>query len=224
MAGKMLYKDAPGAGSPPSGSSKPTPDSTGGGVPPMPSTAPPPGYQYQLQTGPDGRKFWAVVAAAAIGAIGSYLSAREANKPSNRTGYTDQTTTQSPYLAGMIQPDLEAILNYQRSLVNQGPIYVGPEATWPQHRAPQPGYAPGPVQTQTPPHWVHQPRPPEDYPPGYVRPPYSGGGPGNQGGRDGAESWGSPGEAGNPDEFLKSAARRGNLSYLRAIFAATGRG
>jgi hypothetical protein len=223
MAGKMLRKDAPGAGAPPGdASTKPMGDSEDG-VPPMPSSAPPPGYQWQLQTGPDGRKFWTVVAVAAIGAIGSYLSARQANKPSARTGYTDQTTTQSPYLAGMIQPDLEAILSYQRSLINQGPIYVGPEATWPQHRAPQPGFAPGPVQTQVPRQYVHQPRPPEDYPPGYVRPPYSGGGPGNQGGR-GAETYGEPGEPNNPDAYLKSAARRGDLGYLRALFAATGRG
>jgi hypothetical protein len=228
MAGKMLYKDAPGAGAPDSGSTKPDADLSGGSIPPMPNSPPPEGYQWQLQTGPDGRKFWGVVAAVAIGAISSYLQARQANKP--RTGYTDQTTTQTPYLSGMIQPDLEAILNYQRSLINQGPAYVGPEATWPQYRTPETRFAPGPV--QAPYQYVHQPR--EDRnPPGYTPPPFSGGGPGNQGGRGGAEPWGDPGEPGNPDAYLKSASagRRGSrygelgdLGYLRALFAATGRG
>jgi hypothetical protein len=192
----------------------------------MPSSAPPPGYQWQLQTGPDGRKFWGVVIAAAIGAIGSYMQARQANKPSNRTGYTDQTTTQSPYLAGMIQPDLEAILSYQRSLINQGPIYVGPEATWPRYSSPQAGRAPGSV---VPPHQfrvsdLEQYRD-NPIPAGYTPPPFRGASPGNAGGRGGAEPWGDPGEMGNPEDYLKStASRRGDLGYLRSLFASTGRG
>lgn len=221
MVGKMFYKDA---GEPPSSSTKPRGDQAGG-VPPMPSTPPPPGYQYQLQTGPDGWKWWQVVAMVAAGAISSYMSARQANKP--RTGYTDQTTTQSPYLAGMIQPDLEAILSYQRSLINQGPIYVGPQSTWPQFHAPQPGRAPGPVSTTYFDPAAYRPGPPA----------YGATRPGRE--RD-AGGEGGPGGVGvgsaDPGEFMKSAGegagqwrvRRpgelGDLGYLRSLFAATGRG
>lgn len=225
MPGKMFYKDASGAGGPTSGSDKPWENPESGSVPSMPSSSPPPGYQWQLQTGPDGRKFWGVVAMAALGAIGSYMSARQANKP--RTGYTDQTTTQSPYLAGMIQPDLEAILSYQRSLINQGPIYVGPESTWPQYRASQPGRAPGPVSTTYFNPATYRPGPPAF---GAARP----------GAERGAGDESGPGGAGlgagDPGEFMKAGGadsgpwrvRRsgelGDLGYLRALFASTGRG
>lgn len=88
---------------------------------------------------------WWAVGAVAIGAIGSYQSARQANKP--RSGYTDQTTTQNPYMADTIRPDIEAILNFQRQLINQGPNYVGDRRFWPTSPvAPQPGYAPPPME------------------------------------------------------------------------------
>lgn len=64
---------------------------------------------------------WVAVAiggGAVIGAAGSYLSAKESNKP--KKGYTDQTTTQTPYKDDLYGPDIEAVLGYQRGLVQQG--------------------------------------------------------------------------------------------------------
>lgn len=135
-------KDVGGAGGAPPGNK---PFVNPSGDPPPPSTPPPPGYEYQLQTDPrTGTKFWGVVAAAAIGAIGSYLSARQANKP--RSGYTDQTTTQTPYMEDTLRPDIEAILNFQRQLINEGPHYVGNPRFWPTSASPQPGTAPPPME------------------------------------------------------------------------------
>jgi len=222
MAGKMLYKDAGGAGGasgPPSNGSKPW-ENPEGDIPPTPSSPPPPGYEYRLQTGPDGRKFWGVVAAAAISAVGSYLSARSANKP--RQGYTDQTTTQSPYLAGMIQPDLEAILSYQRALINQGPSYVGPQSTWPHFVSPQLGRAPGPVSTTFVDYanW-HDPNGPQWGP--------ARSGSAREAGSSGGYTYGDIGGDPNPEAYVKissdeSRSGRGDLAYLRALFASTGRG
>lgn len=212
---------AGGAGAPPNSGSKPW-ENPSGDIPPVPSTPPPEGYQWQLQTDSRGRKFWGVVAAAVIGAVGSYLSARQANKP--RTGYTDQTTTQSPYLAGMIQPDLEAILTFQRMLINQGPSYVGPQSTWPTQRASQAGFAPGPVNSTyvnydtwrptEPPRW--NPGTPQRAPGGYSS------GPGLSGHTSsaGLSRLASLKRGGPGDE-----TEIGDLNYLRDLFAATrGRG
>jgi hypothetical protein len=130
----MPYKDAPGATGPTGG--RPIPD--------PPTTPPPEGYRYELQTDPQTGEKWWQLAVAAVGAIGSYLSARQANKP--RTNETDQTTTQTPYLADLYRPDIEAILNYQRDLINQGPHYVGNQRFWPTSSSPQPGRAPAPME------------------------------------------------------------------------------
>lgn len=53
-----------------------------------------------------------------IGAAGSYMSARQANKP--RNGYTNSTSTQNPYMADNLNPGLEDIINIQRGLVDRG--------------------------------------------------------------------------------------------------------
>lgn len=138
-----LRKDIPGSAgtSGPPASTKPTGGTTA--IPPMPSEAPPPGTQWTLQGSPE--KGWWWIAAAAVGAIGSYLSAQQQNKP--RTGYTDQTTTQTPYREDLIRADIEAILNLQRGLVNQGPpqVSVGGRRTPVSYQS-RPGSAPGPVQ------------------------------------------------------------------------------
>lgn len=234
MAGKMLYKDTPGAGSPTGVNSKPQGDQSGN-TPPMPTTPPAEGYQWQLQTGPNGQRKWVQLAIAAVGAIASYLSARQANKP--RTGETDQTTTQSPYLSGMIQPDLEAILSYQRSLINQGPTYVGPQSTWPQYHAPQPGRAPGPVvpaidyANLRPGDPIFGTPPPGEPRNRGARAPGSGG-ERNTGG-PGGTTYGDSGDP-NPEDYAKVGgagnagfgprSSRGDLAYLRALFASTGRG
>lgn len=119
----------------------PPSDKPGADIPPPPTVPPPPGHEWRLQQDPN-TKVWGWVIAAVIGAAGSYLSARESNKP--RTGYTDQTTTQTPYREDLLESDIEAILNYQRELINQGPSYVGGPNARPQHVA-MPGRAPAAV-------------------------------------------------------------------------------
>lgn len=79
------------------------------------------------------------VGGAAIGAYSSSQQASAANKP--RTTTTNQTTEQLPYMGNITSPDLIAIINAQRALVNQGPSYInGPQP----NRTPTPGAAPGP--------------------------------------------------------------------------------
>src|SRR6185295_18202086 len=141
-------KDAGGSTGPTGGKPFENSPSTGSGIPPKPSSPPPEGHEWQLQstTGAGGQQkfFWAPVIIAAVSAIASYAQARQANKP--RTGYTDQTTTQTPYMEGTIRPDIEAILNYQRQLINEGPHYVGDRRFWPTASSPQPGFAPPPTE------------------------------------------------------------------------------
>lgn len=60
---------------------------------------------------------------AGIGAYGAYQNAQQANKPQNST--TNQTTTQTPFGVGLISPDIEAALDYQRQLMAAGPRYIG---------------------------------------------------------------------------------------------------
>lgn len=70
---------------------------------------------------------WVAVAiggSAVVGAAGSYMSSKEANKP--KTGKTDQTTSQTPYLNGWIEPDINAALQYQRGIIAQGAPQIGP--------------------------------------------------------------------------------------------------
>lgn len=128
-------KDIAGTAGPPAGTK---PAEGGAQIPPMPSEAPPPGTQWSLQGSPE--KGWWWIAAAAVGAIGSYLSAQQANKP--RTGYTDQTTTQTPYREDLYGSDIEAILNMQRDLINRGPSYVGGANARPRYDFPMPNAAP----------------------------------------------------------------------------------
>jgi len=73
------------------------------------------------------------VAGAAVSAYSSNQQAKAANKP--KTGTTNQTTTQTPYLSGQIRPDLDAILNMQRGIVAQGPAYIGGPGTMPAYGA-----------------------------------------------------------------------------------------
>ncbi len=58
------------------------------------------------------------IVTAAAGAYAANRQASAANKP--RTGYTDQTTTQNPYHAELIEPDLNDVLWRQRMLADQG--------------------------------------------------------------------------------------------------------
>lgn len=60
----------------------------------------------------------ATLAGAAASAYAAHEQASAANKP--RSGYTDQTTTQDPYGAELLQPDIEAVLAYQRAMAGQG--------------------------------------------------------------------------------------------------------
>lgn len=60
----------------------------------------------------------AIITGAVIGAAGNYMSAKQSNKP--KKGYTDQTTTQTPYKDDLYGPDIEAVLGYARGLVQQG--------------------------------------------------------------------------------------------------------
>lgn len=72
---------------------------------------------------PEPMRTWWAVGGAVIGAAGSYLGAKESNKP--RNSWTDQTTTQTPYREDLYWSDIEAVLNMQRDMVNRGPVQVG---------------------------------------------------------------------------------------------------
>lgn len=61
---------------------------------------------------------WVGLGTAAAGAISANQQAKAANK--KKTTWTDQTTTQDPYRSDLYGPDIEAVLNYQRGLVQQG--------------------------------------------------------------------------------------------------------
>ncbi len=61
---------------------------------------------------------WWAVGTAVVGAVASKQQADAANK--KKTSWTDQTTTQNPYFAGQMNPDIEEVLNYQRGLVQRG--------------------------------------------------------------------------------------------------------
>jgi hypothetical protein len=65
---------------------------------------------------------WGEVVGGVIGALGSYASARQGNKPRNTT--TNQTTTQTPYGQGLIAPGIEGVYNYATNLMQQGPRYI----------------------------------------------------------------------------------------------------
>lgn len=67
---------------------------------------------------------WAAVAGAVIGAVGSYASAKKANK--QKKSWTEQESTQNPYMADNINPRLEDIINLQGQLVDRGSPQVGP--------------------------------------------------------------------------------------------------
>jgi hypothetical protein len=68
------------------------------------------------------RHTWAAIAVGAgsaiVGAYSAHQQANAANKP--RTAYTDQTTTQNPYLSDTLFPDIGSVLAYQRGMANQG--------------------------------------------------------------------------------------------------------
>src|ERR1044071_7430226 len=69
---------------------------------------------------------WGMVAVGvgtAIGGIASSQSAKAANKPKNQ--HTDQYSVQNPYGHHIFEPDINAIVQYQRGLVAQGVPQVG---------------------------------------------------------------------------------------------------
>lgn len=70
---------------------------------------------------------WVAVGAAAVGAVGSYMSAKQANKP--QKGRTDQTTTQTPYLDGVYEGDIYKVLDMQRQLASTGAPQLNPDGT-----------------------------------------------------------------------------------------------
>lgn len=129
--------------------------------------------------------------AALAAAASSYMSAKQANKGSK--SWTDQVTQQTPYGAEILGNDLDAVLNRQRELFNNGPNFI---------QGGQPGHygtgnyasqfessAPGPLE------WGFGPHPPP--------PTNSGGGGGDTGG--------------NP------AARQGSRAARQAAAQAPGR-
>jgi hypothetical protein len=61
---------------------------------------------------------WWAVGTAVVGAAGSYLSAKKANE--KKSSWTDATTTTDPYKAGLINPDIDAALAYQRGIIQRG--------------------------------------------------------------------------------------------------------
>lgn len=65
---------------------------------------------------------WGMVAVAAGTAIAGAVSAKQGAKAANKskTSQTDQTTTQNPYAADRINPDIDAVLEYQRGVVQRG--------------------------------------------------------------------------------------------------------
>lgn len=72
----------------------------------------------------------ATIAGLAVAAYGAYAGsqqAKAANKP--KKGYTDQTTTQTPfgneYFSDPNGGDINNLLTRQRALIEQGPAYVG---------------------------------------------------------------------------------------------------
>lgn len=69
----------------------------------------------------------AIAGGAVVGAVGSNMSARAANKP--RNAWTESTSTQNPYMWENLNPRLEDALNLQGSLVDQGAPQVGPDGT-----------------------------------------------------------------------------------------------
>lgn len=148
LATKARKNDPAGSGGTELPPPKPQPPGGGGGSPgSVPAGSGPPGpapagQEWQWRTDPaNPQKGWWVLAAAVVGGLLANQQARQANRGSST--YTDQSTTQAPYQEGMLLPDLEAILNFQRNLVNQGPAYVGGANARPQY-AGQPGTAPAP--------------------------------------------------------------------------------
>lgn len=113
---------------------------------------------------------WVALGTAAVGAYGAHEQAAAANKP--RTGYTDSTSTQTPYMAPNINPNLENGINYQNLLLQRGapqvdshgnvtyaalPGQPGAQGTGPAYSAPAPasgskGGAGGGAKPQT---WVN---------------------------------------------------------------------
>lgn len=70
---------------------------------------------------------WVAVGVGVVGAVGSYASAKEANKP--KKGHTDQTTTQNPYMDGVYEGDIYNTLNMQRQLAAGGTPQIGPDGS-----------------------------------------------------------------------------------------------
>jgi hypothetical protein len=66
---------------------------------------------------------WGSIINGVVGAYGAYQNAQQANKPQDR--YTNQTTTQTPYGQGLIDPGVEGVYNYATNLMAQGPRYIG---------------------------------------------------------------------------------------------------
>lgn len=65
---------------------------------------------------------WVAVAVGAgtavVGAVSANQQAKAANKP--RNGYTDQTTTQNPYWADQLGPDIGQLIDFQRGITGRG--------------------------------------------------------------------------------------------------------
>lgn len=110
---------------------------------PQPTTPPPSQdavWQFDQR---QGKWAWVIpVVTALAGAYASRQQAQASNQP--RTGVTNQTTTQNPYMNDLTQPDIIALLNLQRNLINQGPAQIGGPEAAPNYR-PQPGAAPPPA-------------------------------------------------------------------------------
>lgn len=75
------------------------------------------------------------VVGALAGAYGASKNAKAANK--TKTTQTNQTTTQDPYAADRINPDIDAVLEYQRGLAQRGAPQVDRHGN--VYYAPMPG-------------------------------------------------------------------------------------
>lgn len=87
----------------------------------------------------------APIAGAVIGAVASKQGADAANKPKNSS--TNQTTTQNPWLSGVITPDIGQVLDYQRGMIQRGAPQVDAHGNITYARLPT-GDEPVPQSTQ----------------------------------------------------------------------------
>lgn len=76
-------------------------------------------------------KDWMDLVNAGLGAYAGYQNAQNANQ--SRTTTTNQTTTQNPFGINLIGPDIEAALDVQRQLMEQGPAHIGGRGTEPTY-------------------------------------------------------------------------------------------